>query len=57
MAGGSDAVLRVRVYDPRSDERDDDAAQAATLEKFDLMLCGDSLQPLVALMSEMLRRY
>ncbi|HEV2403625.1 MAG TPA: DNA polymerase III subunit gamma/tau [Candidatus Saccharimonadales bacterium] len=48
MVQGS-SILRTRVYDPRPDEKDSEAAQLATLQRFDLMLAGGSLQPLVDL--------
>jgi HAD superfamily phosphoserine phosphatase-like hydrolase len=50
MAEGDEDVLRVRIYDPRADERDNEAARRATLERFDLMIGGKSLEPLVGVL-------
>ena len=50
-----DAALRTRIYDPRPDEKDSEAAQQATLRRFDLMLVGGTLRPLVGLMESMVQ--
>lgn len=53
MAEGSKAI-RTRVYDPRSDEQDDQATQRAALKLFDLILTGGTLEPLVEIIEIML---
>ena len=43
-------ALRVRVYDPRTDERADlDRVKARTFEKFDALIVGSDFSPLVRL--------
>jgi HAD superfamily phosphoserine phosphatase-like hydrolase len=53
MVEGDEKVLRMRVYDPRADEHDDDAAQAATMEKFDVMVKTGSFEPVVELLRKL----
>lgn len=54
MASGEDSVLRIRLYDPRPDEAEQDieAERAKTFEHFDAIIENGTLHPLVELVKK-----
>jgi hypothetical protein len=51
MAHGQQDVIRVRILDPRSDEKDNTQEQQRTFEKFDALISSGTLDPLSELVT------
>ncbi len=54
MVDGEDSVLRIRIFDPRSDEKKSfQEVQAETFSKFDMMSMSKSFHPITELLERM----